>query len=105
MSYKRRTASERRFSAELRQHQFFHRVIEQPPTGPNAGVAIIAEELSQETAAGVRAVGNANARRPCFVISAGHGGRNALVAGHHQARRRHSYGIAIGGVDPEISLA
>src|SRR5579863_7936484 len=42
-----RAASERRLGAELFEHQLLHRVIEEPPTGTDAGLAIAAKNLPQ----------------------------------------------------------
>src|ERR1700728_21572 len=65
----RRTAAERRFGPELRQDEFFNRVVEQTPTAPHSRGSILAKDFSQQTVVEIRAVGNAQTRSKGFVIS------------------------------------
>src|SRR5580698_1153774 len=78
-------ASKRRIRTELRQHQLFDRVIEQPPTGANTRLAGVS-----------RTPGNADARRKSFVISLGHTGRNSSIARDDQSDRVLRCAIRVG---------
>ncbi len=77
--------SERRLSAELRQHELLDRVIEKSPARANAGLAGIA-----------RTPGNADAGSKGLVISLSHARRNAGVARNDQPDRVLRRAIGVG---------
>src|ERR1700722_3115809 len=93
----RRTATERRLSAELGKNQFFDRIVEQAPASANAGLTISAEQFPKNAFGEIGTVRQTNARREGFVIGGGHSGGNAFIARDDQTGG-FGTGVGTGGI-------
>src|SRR2546422_263908 len=77
---------ERRFRAELLQHELLDRIIENPETRPDAGLAGASKQFSKEAISRVGTPSQADTRRKRLVVSFCESLRYACIPGDNQSR-------------------
>ena len=79
--------AEWRLGSELLHHQLLHRVIEQSPTRPDAGLPVCAKQRSQYSMSEIGAIGDPDPGCKRLVVRLRQSGLNAFISGHNQAGR------------------
>src|ERR1700722_4903694 len=86
---KERTAAKWWLRAELFEHQLFDRIIKDAEASPNTHFSGAARNFGDQSIAGSRAIGDADAGSKRLVVRCGQAAWNARVAGEYQAKREH----------------